>query len=444
MSPFIPNVSQQITTLRDLVKKDAEFICTDSHNTAFEATKSLVCREVTLAYFDPQADSVIQVDASSRGLGAVLIQYGKPIEFASKSLSDCEQRYANIEREMLAVVFGCERFHRYVYGKSFVLESDHKPLEMINLKNLAVAPQRLQRMFMRVQPHHFVLRYKPGKQMMLADAMSRQPSSESTQIDLDIQLSFIQFSTQKLESIRESTQADDELCALRTVILDGWPDGQRHLAAPLRPYWSCRDELAVEDGLIMNGDRLVIPLSLQAEVLSKLHEAHQDIEKNRLRAKSRVYWKSINNYIDDIVRKCDACHRLQKRQAHEPLMQHELPTRPWQIVGTDLFAIREDTYLLICDYYSKFPFVYRIKGKMTSDAIISKMSEVFAENGSPNKVVSNNGGHYSSQAFRNLAAEWCFDHVTSSPHFPHSNGFIERQVQTLKYTLKKAAMHCSR
>ena len=87
-----------------------------------------------------------------------------------------------------------------------------------------------------------------------------------------------------------------------------------------------------------------------------------------------------------------------------------------------------------------FPFVYRIEGKVTSDRIISKMSEVFAENGSPSKVVSDNGGHYSSQAFRNFAAEWCFDHVTSSPHFPQSNGFIERQVQTVKYTLKKAAM----
>ena len=257
MSPFIPNLSQQTATLRDLVKKDAEFIWAESHNAAFEATKSLICREVTLAYFDPQAESVIQVDASSRGLGAVLIQHGKPIAFASKSFSDCEQRYANIEREMLAVVFGCERFHMYVYGKSFVIESDHKPLEMINLKNLAAAPQRLQRMFLRVQPYDFVLRYKPGKQMMLADAMSRQPSSESTQIDLDIQVSFVQFSTQKLQSIREATQADDELCALRAVIVDGWPDSQRHLAAPLRPYWSCRDELAVEDGLIMKGDRQV-------------------------------------------------------------------------------------------------------------------------------------------------------------------------------------------
>ena len=114
ISPFIPNLSQQTATLRDLVKKDAEFIWTDSHNAVFAATKSLVCREVTLAYFDPQAESVIKVDASSRGVGAVLIQHGKLIAFASKSLSDCEQRYANIEREMLAVVFGCESFHMYL------------------------------------------------------------------------------------------------------------------------------------------------------------------------------------------------------------------------------------------------------------------------------------------------------------------------------------------
>ena len=127
----------------------------------------------------------------------------------------------------------------YVYGKSFILESDHKPLEMINLKNLAAAPQRLQRMFLRVQPYDFVLRYRPVKQMVLADAMSRQPSSESTQINLDVQVSIVQFSTTKLQAIREATQADDEVCALRAVIVDGWPESQRQLASPLRPYWSC-------------------------------------------------------------------------------------------------------------------------------------------------------------------------------------------------------------
>ena len=114
MSPFIPNLSAQTATLRDLLKKDAEFNWNTSHDTAFEATKALVCKEVTLAYFVPGAETVVQVDASGRGLGAVLLQGGKPIAFTSKSLSECEKRYANIEREMLAVVFGCERFHTCV------------------------------------------------------------------------------------------------------------------------------------------------------------------------------------------------------------------------------------------------------------------------------------------------------------------------------------------
>ena len=93
-----------------------------------------------LHYYDPSKKSVIQVDASSRGLGAALIQEGKPIAFASKSLTETEQHFANIEQELLAVVFGCERFHTYIYGCAFEIESDHKPLGMICLKNLTAAP----------------------------------------------------------------------------------------------------------------------------------------------------------------------------------------------------------------------------------------------------------------------------------------------------------------
>ena len=114
MGRFIPNLSNHTSSLREILKKDVSFERTDCHEAAFKKIKELICLETTLSYFDPTKDTVIQVDASSYGLGAVLLQDNKPVAFASKSLTDAETRYANIERELLAVVFGAERFHTYV------------------------------------------------------------------------------------------------------------------------------------------------------------------------------------------------------------------------------------------------------------------------------------------------------------------------------------------
>ena len=365
------------------------------------------------------------------------MQAGKPIAFASKSLSDCETRYANIEQEMLAVVFGCERFHTYVYGTRFTVESDHKPLEMIILKNLAAAPQRLQRMLLRIQPYEVQIRYRPGKEMALADTLSRQPCPDNKTIELDVQISHVQFSTRKLDDLRRETRNDSELQNLLKVIVDGWPDRQRDVHPQLRSFWAYRDELVSDDGIVLKGNRIVMPESLHSETLAKLHEAHQGIEKMRLRARSCVFWNGINRDIEVVVRKCTTCQEVQRAQPREPLMPHETRSRAWQVVGTDLFVINRETYLLVSDYYSKFPFVYIIPSPVTSTAVIAKMKSLFAEQGVPQRVISDNGGHFSSDAFRRFADQWCFDHVTSSPHYPQSNGFIERHVQTVKHTLKK-------
>ena len=118
---------------------------------------------------------------------------------------------------MLAVVFGCERFHTYVYGKQFTIQSDHKPLEMIHMKNLAAAPQRLWRMLLRIQPYDIVIRYKPGKEMTLADSMSRQPCSNAESLEFDVQISHVQFSTQKLDELRRETRNNNELLNLLMV-----------------------------------------------------------------------------------------------------------------------------------------------------------------------------------------------------------------------------------
>ncbi|MCG8624490.1 MAG: hypothetical protein MJE68_21165, partial [Proteobacteria bacterium] len=110
-------------------------------NTSFQKIKDLITKTASqpLRYYDQTKPVTVQADASQRGLGACLVQEGQPIAFASKSLTDTETRYANIERELLAIVFACQRFNTYVLGRQFTVESDHKPLEMIHLKSLASA-----------------------------------------------------------------------------------------------------------------------------------------------------------------------------------------------------------------------------------------------------------------------------------------------------------------
>ena len=150
------------------------------------------------------------------------MQDNKPIAFASKSLSEVEQRYANIEREMLAVVFWCERFHTYLYGRPFIVESDHKPLEMISFKNLTAAPPRLQRMLLRIQGYDTCIKHKAGKDMLLADGLSRllTPTQAPT-IQLDVKVEHIQFSQQKKQQVQEATDADALLTKLGRVIMAG-------------------------------------------------------------------------------------------------------------------------------------------------------------------------------------------------------------------------------
>ena len=440
MAPFVPNLSSHTAILRELIKKDVLFEWTASHQKVFNLVKDLICKATTLAYFDPGKETVLQVDASLSGLGATLLQEGKPISFVSKALTDTEKRYANIEREMLAVVFACERYRTYVYGKPFTVHSDHKPLEMIHLKNLCAAPPRLQRMLLRLQGYDVTIRYKPGREMLLADAMSRlNPIANDEREQTPMKVEFVHFSENKLNSIKDATKDDEELTALKNIIINGWPERQRDTPQPIRKYWAYRDELSIEDGLIIKGDRIVIPRTLQEDILSKIHEAHQGVTKCQLRAKACVFWHNINRDIEGLVKACSLCQEYSRSLPREPLQPQEIPTGPWQTIGSDLFTLHGEDYLIVVDYYSKFPIIRRIpKGNSTSQTIITYLKQIFSEHGIPSKFISDNGSQYSSQLFKSFAHSWGFQHVTSSPIFPQSNGMAERYVQTVKNTVAKA------
>ena len=142
MGNFVPHLSHHTEPLRAMLKQEAVFAWDEMANASFQKIKDLIAKSATkpLRYYDRRKPVTVQADASQRGLGACLLQDGQPIAYASKSLTDTETRYANIERELLAIVFACQPFNSYVLGRPFTVESDHKPLEMIHQKSLASAP----------------------------------------------------------------------------------------------------------------------------------------------------------------------------------------------------------------------------------------------------------------------------------------------------------------
>ena len=172
LSPFVHGLST-LTALWELLKKDADFTWNASYETTFEQVKEAVVSNTTLRYFDPSLPVTIQVNASQVGLGAALLQNNKLIAFASKALTDAECTYANIERQMLVVVFGAERFCTYIYGWSFTIKSDDKPLESISRKNLADMPAWLQCMMLCLQGYDLTICHHPGKEMVTPDTLSQ-------------------------------------------------------------------------------------------------------------------------------------------------------------------------------------------------------------------------------------------------------------------------------
>ena len=155
---------------------------------------------------------------------------------------------------MLACVFGAERFHTYVFGHEFTIESDHKPLEQINLKNLADTPARLQRMLLRLQNYDVTIKYRPGKEMLVADALSRYSPLIGPEVALDIAIHHVHITPEKKLEFQRTIQDDPLLRTLADTIVAGWPEDIKDIPKALCPYHNHRDVMTVEDGLILKGE----------------------------------------------------------------------------------------------------------------------------------------------------------------------------------------------
>ena len=203
-----------------------------------------------------------------------------------------------------------------------------------------------------------------------------------------------------------------------------------------RAYWDFRDELSTDDGLLLKGPRIVIPSCLREEYLERMHYSHLSASKIQDNARQHLYWPGLDADITDYVRRCQECIKKAHRPK-EPLQAHDVPSQPWERIAMDHFYQNGRLYLLVCDYFSKFPFIFQTKS--TSFAYIKEqLEELFGLEGAPDEIMSDNGPPFCSREFNSFLSGLGIKHTTSSPNYPQSNGFIERQIQTVKRLMEKA------
>ncbi|CAJ1049307.1 uncharacterized protein K02A2.6-like [Xyrichtys novacula] len=443
LAKFIPNLSEVNAPLRKLLEDDTEWHWEEPQKRSFETLKKLVTSAPTLKFYDVNKPVTLSVDASSEGIGAVLLQEGQPVAYGSRALSDCQRRYAQIEKELFAIVYGCEKFHQYVYGKEIQVESDHKPLESIFKKPLHQAPMRLQRMLLRLQRYSLKVKYRPGKELHIADALSRaylnEQKEELLEKDLEVNSVTLQLpvSEEKLHKFRSASAEDPEMQLLKNIILRGWPKERSAVPKLIQPYWTFRDEITHADGLMFKAAKLIVPNQMRQEMLNKIHESHLGIVKCKARARDILYWPHMSAQIEELVSQCATCQEHQNSNPREPLISHPVPERPWEKVGTDIFHFKGSDFLLCVDYFSKFPEIVKLKNT-TSSSVIVALKSIFSRHGICDHLLSDNGPAYASVEFKDFVNDWEFKHSTSSPGHAQGNGQSERAIQSIKKLLKKA------
>ncbi|XP_064469482.1 uncharacterized protein LOC135384188 [Ornithodoros turicata] len=304
------------------------------------------------AFYSPERPITLSVDASSYGLGAVLLQeetdgHRCPVAYASRALSETEQGYAQVEKEALAIAWACDKFRIYVLGLQFHVETDHKPLVPIFLtKRLDELTPRLQRLRLRALEYDFTIRHVPGKQLFTANVLSRNHLTSNWAEDFTLAHEIKEYETLALSLLPASSDMLTRIRRTLSLLMEYWSTQWPPvsiLAEECRKYVTVADELALIDGLLLRGTRLVIPTALRHEVMTHLHTGHQGAQKARNRT----------------------------------LASSGLRERLWQVIGMDTFHENRQNYVVVVDYFSKFFEVAHLRTTISSD-LIAELRPMFA------------------------------------------------------------------
>lgn len=437
---FIPHLASKTEPLRILLKSGNKFEWTDKQQQAFNEIKQAVCNINHLGFFDAHHKTILIADASPSGLGAVLLQENRQgerriIGYASKSLTDLERKYFQTEKEALALVWAVERFNLYLQGTRFKLITDCKPLQFL-FSPRSKPCARLERWVLRLQSYSYDIVHEPGA-TNLADALSRLSKSDPQPFDCENE-NYLQFLTNgsspsaiKIEEIRAKSKMDDVIREVFQALQEGiWTER----AKLYKPYIM---ELCQSEDVLLRGERIVIPQSLQGQVLELAHEGHPGIVVMKRRLRQKVWWPLMDKEIECFVKRCKQCILVSSQSPPEPLMRTQMPEKPWTHIAVDFMGPLPSGHnlLVLVDYFSRFVEVVVMR-EITAKLTIQALHETFCRYGIPESMKTDNGPQFISEALIQFSREFGFDLIKTSPYWPQANGEVERANKALKKRLQ--------
>jgi hypothetical protein len=461
-SRFLPDLATIAEPLRALTAKCAKWEWNDSHQRALDEIKNRLTSDTIMTYFDPNMPTELIVDASPVGLGAILTQRTslsappRVLSYASKALSPVECRYSQTEREALAVVWGCEHFHLYLYGKHFTTVMDHKPLERLYNNPSAKPPIRIERWALRLQNYDTTVVYRRGADNP-ADYLSRHPiNNPHDRIQEAVAEAHVAFVTANhcpdaitIDTIKAHTAADPTLRAVITAVnTNRWHDSlsQDVNTAEFKLYAAQKEMLSVStDGsILLRSAQIAIPQALHDWVVNLAHEGHQGLVKTKQLLRDRVYFPGIDKCVQTRIDMCIPCQANTPTNNAVPLEMTPLPQSPWQRVSMDFCGPFNsgDYIMVLIDDYSRFPVVEIIRST-AAQTVIPRLDKIFAVFGIPKTVKSDNGPPFNGQAFADFATRLGFHHRKITPLHPIANGEAERFMRTIEKAIRAAQIDSS-
>ena len=440
---FINNLSTLTAPLRHLIKKENKWKWGEMEKQAFEKLKNIATSKLCVAHFNPVLETILITDAGKIGLGAILAQKQedgniKPISYASRSLSKQEIKYSQTEKEALAIVWACERYHLYLYGKKFTILTDHQPLKILYSDKGKPSP-RILRWGLRLQSYLYEIQYIQGK-LNPADILSIKPLQTCHEIENETEKyinSLITYSIPKsvsLSEIIEESKKDEKIQKVINCLKDNnWEEE----IDTLNEFYKIKSELTYKEGILLRGNQIIIPKSLQKKILSLAHEHHLGITRTKALLREKVWWPRINKQIEEVVLNCIACTAV-SRPIIEPMKHNSIPLeKPWSKVHIDLCGpFPNGTYALgIIDSCSRFPDIYLTRN-ITSVSIIKYLKQCFSTHGYPSTIVTDNASNFTSIDISEFCEMYSINHHKATPYWPQANSEIERFYETLSKFVK--------